>query len=279
VTGATRTLVDDLGTEVVVPTVPGRLVSLVPNLTETLWWWHLADRVVGRTEWCTAPPSAFPGSVTVRGTKNPDVAAVVDLAPDLVIANEEENRELDVARLRDAGVAVWVTRVRTLADVGASLGRLAAAVGVPGAERDTADALARIGATRPAVPVLRAFVPIWRGMPPAEGRDDETWMAVGPATVAADVLAAAGIAVWPDGTDERYPRVGVDQVRDADVDAALLTDEPYAFGDADRDDLAPLRTRAVDGTGLFWWGPRTPSTVADLRRLARHLLRRARTSR
>jgi ABC-type Fe3+-hydroxamate transport system substrate-binding protein len=253
------------------------LVSLVPNLTETLWWWHLADRVVGRTEWCTAPPDAFPGSVTVRGTKNPDVAAVVDLAPDLVVANEEENRELDVDRLRRAGVAVWVTRVRTVADAGDSLTRLAAALGVADAERDVTDALARVQATRPAGPPLRVFVPIWRGLPPGEGRSDETWMGVGPATIAADVLAAAGFEVWPREDGERYPTVGLDDLLAADLDAVLLTDEPYAFGPADAADLAGRRVRRIDGTGLFWWGPRTASTVADLRRLARTLRRPPRT--
>lgn len=270
----THTLVDDLGSEVVLPVSPQRLVSLVPNLTETLWWWRLADRVVARTEWCTAPPQAFPEAATVRGTKNPDVGAIVALAPDLVIANEEEQRELDVTRLRDAGVAVWVTRVRTLDDVATSLERLAQAVGVPGAAQDTADAIARLQASRPRAPSIRAFVPIWRGLPPLDGRDDETWMAVGADTVAADVLAAAGIEVWPGTPGERYPSVGREEVRAADLDVALLTDEPYAFGDGDRAELAEVRTRAVDGTGLFWWGPRTPSTVADLRRLVRHLHRR-----
>ncbi|MEX0836565.1 MAG: helical backbone metal receptor [Nitriliruptor sp.] len=266
--------VDDLGTEVApAGGAPSRIVSLVPNLTETLWWWHLADHVVGRTQWCTAPPGAFPDATVVRGTKNPDVATIVDLAPDLVIANEEENREIDVARLPDAGVAVWVTRVRTLSDATASLERLAAALGVPGAERDTTDALARLQASAPAGPPLRVFVPIWRGLPPVGGRDDETWMAVGSATIAADVLASAGFAVWPDTPGERYPTVGFDDVLAADLDAVLLTDEPYAFGEVDRADLPGFRVRAVDGTGLFWWGPRTPATVADLRRLARHLHR------
>ena len=45
----------------------------------------------------------------VRGTKNPERARIAALAPDLVIANREENRKLDVARLREAGLAVWVT--------------------------------------------------------------------------------------------------------------------------------------------------------------------------
>lgn len=90
------TLTDDLGHPVPLGRDPRRIVSLVPNLTETLWWWHLGDRVVGATEWCVAPPHGFPNAVRVRGTKNPDTAAIVDLAPDLVVANQEENRELDV---------------------------------------------------------------------------------------------------------------------------------------------------------------------------------------
>lgn len=271
-TGGSRVLTDDLGDEVVVPAAPRRLVSLVPNLTETLWWWGLADRVVGRTDYCTAPPRGFPHAATVRGTKNPDVRAIVELAPDLVIANEEENRPLDVQRLRDAGVPVWVTRVRTLADAQATFEALGEAVGVPAAGRDLATALARIDASRPAGRPLDVAVPIWRGMPAASGRDgDDGWMTVGAETVSADVLAAAGLAVWP--AQGRYPQLDRSDLVAADLDAVLLTDEPYAFTAADGADLPGHRIRHVDGTGLFWWGPRTPTVVGDLRRLARSLRR------
>jgi ABC-type Fe3+-hydroxamate transport system substrate-binding protein len=271
VTAAPRVLHDDLGARVEVVASPRRLVSLVPNLTETLWWWHLADRVVGRTAWCTAPPGAFGRSVTVRGTKNPDVGAIVALAPDLVVANEEENRELDVRRLRDAGVPVWVTRVRDLGEVVTSLGRLADALGVPRAADDLATGFARLEATRPDDPVP-VCVPIWRGLPGA----DEGWMTVGTESVGADVLAAAGFAVWPPAPGERYPTVGHRDLLAAPVDAVLLPDEPYAFSRRDAADLPGHRVRLIDGTGLFWWGPRTPTAVADLRRLRRHLRRRRR---
>lgn len=276
----TTAVTDDLGEVVTVPRAPDRIVSLVPNLTETLWWWGLADRVVGRTEWCTAPPNGYPRAAVVRGTKNPDVAAVIDLAPDLVVANEEENRALDVQRLREAGVPVWVTRVRTVADAATSLERLGAVVGAPAAGRDTARSLAQLDATRPAAPAVVACVPIWRGLPPSgaggdedvlAGGADDGWMAVGPETISADVLAAAGIRVWPG--EGRYPAVDRSTIVAADLDVVLLTDEPYAFTAADGADLPGHRVRHVDGTGLFWWGPRTPTVVGDLRRLARHLRR------
>jgi hypothetical protein len=50
----------------------------------------------------------------VRGTKNPDLDAIRQLRPDVVIANHEENRELDVRRLRESGVEVHVTRIETV---------------------------------------------------------------------------------------------------------------------------------------------------------------------
>ena len=246
---------------------PRRIVSLVPNLTETLWWWHLGDRVVGATEYCVAPPHGFPNATRVRGTKNPDTAAIVDLAPDVVVANNEENRELDVARLREAGLSVYVTAPRSVEQAAQSLADLGGALGVGGAGAGLAQeirrAVARVGADRAD---LRAFVPVWR----------EPWMAVGTDTIAGDLLRLAGFEVVPQ--EPRYPEVDLDGVGALDVDAVLLPDEPYAFTDEHRADFADwsARVRLVDGTALTWWGPRTPSALASLRRLARHLHRRGR---
>jgi hypothetical protein len=83
----------------------------VPSLTEAIAATR-RDALVGATDWCTHPADLDVDRV--RGTKNPDRAAIAALAPDLVVANEEENRELDVERLRADGIAVWVTRIRTL---------------------------------------------------------------------------------------------------------------------------------------------------------------------
>lgn len=261
-------VVDDLGTELDVPEPPRRIVSLVPSLSETLWWFHLADRVVGVTDYCVAPPHGFPSADRVRGTKNPDVAAIVGLEPDLVLANEEENRRLDVERLREAGVAVYVTAPRTvpaaarmLADVGAAVGAAAAGRGLcQSIERALEQASARAGEP------LRAFVPIWR----------DPWMATGAATYAADLLRRTGFEVLPDDPDGRYPEVALDDVRALGPDVVLLPDEPYAFSEADKSAFASwdARVRLLDGTALTWYGPRTPHAIGDLTRMARSIRRR-----
>ena len=245
------------------PASPRRIVSLVPSLSETLWWYRLADRVVGVTDYCVAPPHGFPNARRVRGTKNPHVAAIVDLAPDLVIANEEENRELDVRRLREAGLAVYVNAPRTVVDAADSLAAIGEIVGAAeagaGLRQDILRARQRADARRPSR-ALTTFCPIWK----------DPWMATGRDTYAADLLAMAGFATVPDDPAGRYPTVTLEEMASRDVDAVLLPDEPYAFGESDRADFAGWRARVrrIDGTQLTWYGPRTPHALVELSRLA-----------
>src|SRR5690349_22846958 len=99
---------DDLGTPLHLDGPAARVVSLVPSLTEAIAATR-PEALVGATDWCTHPADLDVSRV--RGTKNPDRAAIEALEPDVVLANREENRELDVARLRAAGIAVWVTEI------------------------------------------------------------------------------------------------------------------------------------------------------------------------
>jgi len=89
-----------------------RIVSLVPSLTESLFCLGLGDRIVGITDWCIHPSDRVSGLPRVGGTKNPSVRQILELEPDLVIANREENRKQTVVALRAAGVDVWVSDPR-----------------------------------------------------------------------------------------------------------------------------------------------------------------------
>ena len=93
----------------------------MPSITESLAA-TVPDLLVGATDWCTHPADL--DVVRVRGTKNPDLAAIAALEPDLVVANKEENRELDVRRLRERGIEVWVTVTETVDAALDSLDRL-----------------------------------------------------------------------------------------------------------------------------------------------------------
>src|SRR6185369_8117493 len=112
---------DDTGAPVPVPSNVRRIVSLVPSLTES-GAATLPDALVGATDWCSHPADL--DVVRVRGTKNPDLDAIRRLAPDVVLANAEENRQPDVDALRAAGLAVWVTRIETVDEAFRSLDRM-----------------------------------------------------------------------------------------------------------------------------------------------------------
>ena len=235
---------DDLGHDVPTPAPARRVVSLVPSLTEAVAATR-PEALVGATEWCTHPADL--DVARVRGTKNPDRAAIEALAPDLVIANQEENRELDVRRLREAGVPVWVTRIETLDEAIAAMRRLfdeALGWGSP-------DWLAAAGDAWSDRPPLdgRVAVPIWR----------DPWMVVGPRTFTTDLLARLGWANAFDALEEdadRYPHVELAEVDRSDVDVVLLPDEPYVFGPDDGPEaFTTAPTQLVSGRLLTWYGP------------------------
>jgi ABC-type Fe3+-hydroxamate transport system substrate-binding protein len=255
-----------------VPARPARIVSLVPSVTETLFALGLGERVVGVTDWCIHPADALERIPRVGGTKNPDVARVAELAPDLVLANLEENREIDVRRLRERGLPVWVDYPRTVAAAIAQiewLADLGASAGARGAVLEPIeDAVVRAGARTG--PVRSAFVAVWK-LP---------WMTLSRDTYASDLLATAGLAnVFADAS-ERYPRVDLAEVARCDPEIVLLPDEPYRFTEEDARELGsgPLAgTRAAregriavfDGTLAFWHGPRIAVALERLLALAR----------
>lgn len=173
------------------PTVR-RVVSLVPSLTEAVAA-TAPGLLAGATNWCSHPAGL--GVRRIGGTKNPDVPAIIDLAPDLVIANEEENREPDLAALREAGLDVLVTEVRDLGQAFAELHRVLAdgcGLSRPGWLDDAEAAWRALPAP---VTRRRAVVPVWR----------RPWMVLGRDTFAGDLLARLGVDNACAGHADRYP--------------------------------------------------------------------------
>jgi ABC-type Fe3+-hydroxamate transport system substrate-binding protein len=233
---------DDLGYAVSLADPPRRVVSLVPSLTETIAL-SAPGRLVGATDWCVHPVGL--GVERVRGTKNPDLDRIHDLSPDLVVANEEENRRIDVEALRAKGIPVWVTDIRTVDGALESIERLLDLLDAP--ERSWLDDARAAWGGRAAYPPVRvtAVVAIWR----------RPWMWLGHDTYAGDLLRRLGVANALAGHAERYPRIAP-----ADLpvhDLVVLPDEPYRFTAADGPEVFAGRPVAlVDGQALTWYGPR-----------------------
>lgn len=218
------------------------MVSLVPSLTESIALTR-PGALVGATEWCTHPAGL--GVRRVRGTKNPDIAAITELRPDLVLANQEENRKLDVERLRAAGIPVWVTVIRTLDEAFASLRRVfELALGWPTPEwLSRAEDLWRV----PTPPErARVAIPIWR----------DPWMVIGSQTFAGDLAVRLGWDNVYGDHPERYPHVDLADIAARGPEIVVLPDEPYPFSASDGPEAFPGRRVAlVDGRSLTWYGP------------------------
>jgi ABC-type Fe3+-hydroxamate transport system substrate-binding protein len=233
---------DDLGHRFDLADDVRRVVSLVPSITESIAVTE-RGRLVGVTDWCTHPGDL--DVARVRGTKNPDLGAIRGLRADLVVANKEENRELDVKRLRESGIAVWVTDIETVDAALTSLRRLfveALRCPVP-AWLIEAKA---VWAAPPPSRRLRVAIPIWR----------DPWMVVGSSTFTGDLAGRLGLDNVFATSPDRYPHTTIDAIRDAAPDVLLLPDEPYEFTAADGPEAFPdIRCVLVEGRALTWYGP------------------------
>jgi ABC-type Fe3+-hydroxamate transport system substrate-binding protein len=216
-----------------------RVVSIVPSLTEAVAV-TAPGVLVGATDWCTHPADL--DVPRIGGTKNPDVPAIVALAPDLVVANAEENREPDLDALRAAGLAVHLTDIRTLEDAFTGLAAMLDACGL-GRPAWLDEAQAAWDAVPSPRPRRRAVVPIWR----------RPWMAVGRDTFTGSVLARLGIDNALADDPERYPRI--DPAALPEHDLVVLPDEPYLFTADDGPEAFHAPSVLVSGRLLTWYGP------------------------
>jgi len=270
---------------------PRRVVSLVPSDTFSVA--VLAPgALVGRTDYCEmpadtlgAPPDAIASVPSVGGTKNPKVADIIALAPDLVIANKEENTQKDLAELVQHGIKVYVCFPQRAADGIAHFARLARIFKV---ERDPRirellkqayGAIRDAEAARGKATPLRTFCPIW--MKPLMTMNGATFMSdvldlAGAQNVfadrerryplAADLGKATPLAPDEVGTrDTRYPRVTLEEVTARAPELVLLPDEPHPFTDEDAEIFRALGIPATArdaivrtaGKDLSWYGAQT----------------------
>jgi ABC-type Fe3+-hydroxamate transport system substrate-binding protein len=263
----TDPLVDASGVVLTLTRPPRRLVSLVPSLTEALCRLGLADALVGVTVYCREPADVLRTKTRVGGEKDPNLAAIRALAPDLVLANVEENIRGHVDALRAEGIPVWVTYPRTVTDGIAmirDLGRVTATEPRADALAAELESLYRLVEQRRAgAAPARVFYAIWRG----------PYMTIGPDTYIHDVLRVCGATNVFGDRPERYPTVTLDEVAARAPDVIVLPDEPFRFRRAHVADFAPYRDvpavrdgriHLVDGKPFAWHGPRIADALRDL---------------
>ena len=285
-------------TQLRLPGAPRRVVSLVPSVTGSLFDLGLSQVLVAVTDFCVYPPQGVAGLPKIGGTKNPDRDRILALAPDLVIANQEENRREDVEALQDAGLVVWVQFPNSVREALNVLWATIRVFEAPQRGHSLAalersyEVASRVAETEAGISV---FCPIWREPATSSGPAD-WWMTANRETYLNDVLRICGganvfaernrryplaadldPAREPDppqpGRDTRYPRVTSAEVAAAAPEIILLPSEPYPFAEADTVAFAAFsdipavrsgRVHLVDGSLLTWPGTRLAQALAEL---------------
>ena len=264
-----RDLIDAIGVRHAPVTVPARIVSLVPSITELLFALKLGDQVVGRTHYCIHPAPLVMPLPSVGGTKKIRHARLQALRPTHVIVNIDENPRELAERLMADGLQVIVTHPLTPEDnvslyrlIGGIFNRVAEAEALAARFERTLAELRQVAWPRRQVLYL-----IWR----------KPWMGINRDTYIARMLALVGWETLPAECEARYPELEINKALLDAADLILFSSEPYRFLPEDlesfaRDYNCPLeKLRLIDGEMTSWYGSRAIQGLRYMGQLAREI--------
>ncbi len=252
--------IDQIGHKVKLDTIPKRIVSIVPSQTELLFNLGLEDEVVGITKFCIHPQKWFKNKPRVGGTKDLKIDKIIELQPDLIIANKEENSKEQIEQLQQL-YPVWTSDISNLKEsiqMVQEVGRLT------GKQAQSNQISEKINAEFHKLKKLktnkRVLYLIWK----------EPYMSVGFSTFIHDILNKAGFENVTQN-NERYPNLNLKEIANLKPDLIFLSSEPYPFKEKhikEFKDLFPdIQTILVDGEMFSWYGSRlikSPEYLIDL---------------
>jgi ABC-type Fe3+-hydroxamate transport system, periplasmic component len=230
---------------------------MVPSMTETLL--RAGVQVVGRTRYCIHPPKMITNVPIVGGTKDVSWDLVMDLKPDLVLLDKEEN-PLEMAE--ECPLPFIATHVTSLKSLHEDLVMLAERFENPQLMEWAVDAYDIYNS--PAREFNFQKVPgfqEWVKMPSRKYEKvnyliwKKPWMAVTRETFIGSVLEKLGanILEFPEG--EKYPVIELEDMQNT---FNLFSSEPYPFAkkipDLREDNLEGC---IVNGESYSWFGIRT----------------------
>ena len=237
---------------------PKRIVSLVPSQTELLHYLGLEQETVGITQFCVHPVEWFKLKPKIGGTKTLNKEIIDRLAPELIIANKEENIKEQVEALA-VDYPVWVTDVNNAADalnmikdIGCLTSTADKATALVAEIRKRFNSIVPIPALlkfSTAVYQLKTAYLIWR----------KPYMAAGGNTFINDMLCQCGFNNVFEN-QKRYPKIKVNDLKTFDCELLLLSSEPYPFKQQHIDELQfqlpKTKIVLVNGEMFSWYGSR-----------------------
>lgn len=261
----TNVVTDQMGRRIVAPKRPLRIISLVPSQTELLFDLGLDEEIVGRTKFCIHPAAGVARVPSIGGTKQFRFDLIDQLQPDLIIGNKEENYREGIERLA-AHYPVWMSDIMTLPAALAMIRQVGFLVErAQQAEQLAAEIEMQFAQLPRRQRPLRVGYFIWQ----------KPFMAVGRPTFIDDMLTRCGFQNGFAGQGNgRYPELTADDIRAANLDAILLSSEPFPFTEKQRRTFQTefgLPVYLVDGEMFSWYGSRLLLAAGYLRRFIRNI--------
>jgi iron complex transport system substrate-binding protein len=229
---AVRDVTDETGRHVAIPLNVQRIVTLAPNLTETIYALGLEDKLAGDTSYCDTPPAAK-SKPHVGSPQTPSLEAIVALHPDLVLATTSINRPETADALLRLGIAVYTSDPHTVRGMLDSIARMA---NLMGASEQGATLVAqlqtRLDAVRARIadlPVVHVLFIVW----------EDPLITIGQNTFIADALRWAG-AESAIVAEQNWPQVSIEEVVRVQPEYILFTSNHSESNDDH--ELSRLRT-------------------------------------
>jgi iron complex transport system substrate-binding protein len=246
------------------PTRPGRIISMAPNLTETLFALGAGDRVVGVTKFCDWP-EAVDEIPEVGGFVDPNFEKILSLRPDLVVGTVGGGDPRMAERLDEAGLPYAYWRMSSIPETLATIEGLADVVGA--SERG-----------------VQLVAEMREGLsprdPPPGGRPEvlfvlgrDPLVVAGPGSLLDELIARAGGTNAIESGAGTYPRLDIERVLALDpdiiMDASMTGRRRDAASFWERyDSLTAVRDRGVvtfEDPVLLRPGPRLPRALELIR--------------
>ena len=227
---------------------PCRIISLVPSLTELLYYLGLGKYVVGITRFCVLPETKITKPKIIGGTKNPKIDSIRLLNPDFIIASKEENRYSDIHEMQE-GTAVWVTDIATIEDNIEVINSLLALFDIQSDYKSIVQNFTRLYTQGAILRNKRVLYLIWK----------EPYMTVGGDTFIHEMIHHAGFENVT-SVLERYPVLSKEEIISLCPDYIFLSTEPYPFKQSHLQEFATIfpdsKIILVDGQMFSWYGIR-----------------------
>jgi iron complex transport system substrate-binding protein len=205
---------DGLGRRVAVPKHPLRIISLAPDVTETLFLLGAEDRLIGNTTQCSWPEAAK-RKPKIGDLLNPNYEVILAAKPDLVISSTAGNDRTAVMKLADLGLPVYVVAPRTVDKIFQSveeMGRITDC-NARGLQLVTQmkERLEKVKQRIDRQAPVRAFFITWF----------DPLLAPGKTTFENDVLKLAGVTSITAEIPQYYPRYSLEQLLLENPDAII----------------------------------------------------------